>query len=139
MAYCACIQFEPAAPCISTSFTDCKHILSSKLSRSTMKRLLLLVIALCVTCTSSGHLLGNGITLSRAQTEAHKILRRQDPLSQVSECSMLISSRNCNNGLGQELADNMQGCNESVVAQSAQAITANETQWEHTVWLQDNH
>ncbi len=104
-----------------------------------MKRLLLLVlsvIALCVTCTSSGHLLGIGITLSRAQTEAHKILRRQDPLSQVSECSMLISSRNCNNGLGQELADNM---NESVVAQSAQAITANETQWEHTVWLQNNH
>ncbi len=89
-----------------------------------MKRLLLFVLsvsALCATCTSSGHLLGNGITLSRAQTEAHKILRRQDPLSQISECLMLISSRNCNNGLGQELADNLQGCNESVVAQSAQA------------------
>ncbi len=88
-----------------------------------MKRLLLLVLsvsALCVTCTSSGHLLGNGITLSRAQREAHEIFRRQDPFSQV-ECLMLISSRSCINGLGQESADLLQGCNESVAAQSAEA------------------
>ncbi len=34
---------------------------------------------------------------------------------------MLISSRSCINGLGQESADILQGCNESVMAQSAQA------------------
>ncbi len=89
-----------------------------------MKCLLLFVLsvsALCATCTSSGHLLGNGITLSRAQTEAHKILRRQDPFSQFSECLMLISSRDCINGLSQESADLLQGCNESVSAQAVQA------------------
>ncbi len=89
-----------------------------------MKHLLLLVLsvsALCATCTSSGHLPVNGITLSRAQTEAHKILRRQDPFSLVSECLMLISSRGCINGLGQDTADLLQGCNEYVMAQSAQA------------------
>ncbi len=89
-----------------------------------MKCLLLFVLsvsALCATCTSSVHLLGNGITLSRAQTEAHKILRRQDPFSQFSECLMLIPSRNCINGLSQEGADLLQGCNESVAAQGVQA------------------